>query len=65
VFHTDVAKVDQDISYVVMFVHLYCKLLFSMFHRRMLQCGYLDVAYVFTHMLQVFYLDVAYVCNGF
>jgi hypothetical protein len=29
------------------------------------KCGYLDVAYVFTHMLQVFYLDVAYVCNDF
>jgi hypothetical protein len=31
----------------------------------MLQCGYLDGAYIFTHMLQVFYQDIVYVCNCF
>jgi hypothetical protein len=32
VFHTDVAKVDQDVSYVAKVVHIRCKLLFSMFY---------------------------------
>ena len=32
VFHTDVAKVDQDIAHVAMVVHVCCKLLLSMFH---------------------------------
>jgi hypothetical protein len=32
VFHTDVAKVDQDVAEVAMVVHVCCKLLFSMFH---------------------------------
>jgi hypothetical protein len=32
VFRTDVAKVGQDVAYVAMFVHVCCKLLFSMFH---------------------------------
>jgi hypothetical protein len=66
VFHTDVAKVDQDVAMVV---HVCCKLFFSMFHLFFsdvcCKCVYLDVAYVFKHMMQVFYLDVAYVYNGF
>ena len=45
--------VDRDVEYVVMVVHICCKLLFPMFHL------------FFRRMLQVFYLDVAYVCNGF
>jgi hypothetical protein len=39
VFYTDVAKVDCDVAYVAMVVHLCCKYLFPMFHlffRRML-----------------------------
>jgi hypothetical protein len=31
VFHVDVAKVDQNVSYVAMVVHVCCKLLFPMF----------------------------------
>jgi hypothetical protein len=27
VFHTDVAKVDRDVTHVVMVVHVYCKAL--------------------------------------
>jgi hypothetical protein len=40
VFHTDVAKVDRNVLYVAMFVHVCCRLLFSMFYlffRSMLQ----------------------------
>jgi hypothetical protein len=32
VFYTDVAKVDQDVAYVAMIVHVYYKFLCSMFH---------------------------------
>ena len=63
----DVVKVDQDIAYVGMVVHVCCKLLFPMFYlffRRMLQVCLSVCCICFTQMLQVFYLDVAYVCNG-
>jgi hypothetical protein len=30
-FHVDVAKVDQDITYVAMPIHVYCKRLFQIF----------------------------------
>jgi hypothetical protein len=69
VFHTDVAKVDRDVAYVVMVVLVCCKSVSPMFHLFFsdIYCknAYLDVAYIFTHMLKVFYLDVVYVCNGF
>jgi hypothetical protein len=32
VFHMDVVKVDRDVAYVAMVVHIYFKLLFLMFH---------------------------------
>ena len=67
-FHADVAKVDRDVPYVAMVVHVCCKRLFPMFHlffRCMLQVCLSGCCICFTHMLQVFYLDVAYVCNGF
>jgi hypothetical protein len=32
-FCMDIAKVDQDVAYVAMVVHLCCKRLFPMFHR--------------------------------
>jgi hypothetical protein len=32
VFRMDAAKVDQDVAYVAMVVHVCCKLLFLMFH---------------------------------
>jgi hypothetical protein len=63
VFHVDVAKVDCDVAYVVMAIHISCKRLFQMF-----QLFKMDVACVlskyyicFTHMSQVLHLDVAYV----
>jgi hypothetical protein len=50
VFYTDVAKVDRDIAYVAIVVHVCCKLLFPMFHLFFLdvccKCFYLDVPYV-------------------
>ena len=60
----DVAKVDREVSYVAMAVHVCCKRLFQMFHlffKRMLQLCLSGCYICFTHMLQVFYLDVAYV----
>ena len=67
-FYTDVAKVDRDIAYVAMVVHVCCKLLFPMFHlffQSTLQVCLLVCCICFTHMLQVFYLDVAYVLQWF
>jgi hypothetical protein len=32
VFHVDVAKVDRDVAYVAIIVHVRCKCLFPMFH---------------------------------
>jgi hypothetical protein len=63
----DVAKLDRNVAYVVMVVHISCKFLFSMFLFLDVccKCVYLDVAYIFTHMLQVFYLDVACVLQWF
>ena len=49
-FHADVTKVDRDVAYVAMVVHVCCKLLFPMFHLFFsglcCKCVYLDVAYV-------------------
>jgi hypothetical protein len=56
VFYMDIAKVDRDVAYVAMVVHVCCKFMFSMFHlffRRMLQVC-LSRCYVFRHMMQVF-----------
>ena len=60
----DIAKVDRDVIYVAIVVHLCWKGLFPMFHlffRRMLQVCLSGCCICFTHMLQLFYLDVAYV----
>jgi hypothetical protein len=64
VFHMDVAKVDRDVAYVVVIIHVCCKRLFQIFHlffRRMLQACLIGCCICFTHILQLFYLDVAYV----
>jgi hypothetical protein len=63
VFYVDVAKVDWDIAYVAMTIHVCCKRLFQMVHlffRRMLQMCLFGYCICFIHMLQVFYLDIAY-----
>jgi len=68
VFHTDVAKVDRDVPYVAMVVHVCCKRLsqcFSCFSDVCCKFVYLDVAYVSHICCKCFYLDVAYVCNDF
>ena len=64
-FHADVAKVDRDVIYVAMVVHVCCKRLSLMFHlffcTRMLQVFYThvsSVSSVFFCMLQVLDLDV-------
>ena len=67
-FRMDVAKIDRDVAYVAMVVHVCCKRLFPIFYlffRRMLQVCLFGCCICFTHMLQMFYLDVAYVYNGF
>jgi hypothetical protein len=60
VFHVDVTKVDQDISYIAIVIHVCWKCLFQIF-----QLFPTDVARVlsgccicFTLMLQVFHPDV-------
>jgi hypothetical protein len=54
VFHKDVAKVDQDVAYVAMVVHICFKLLFLMFH--LFFHNY--VASVFIWMLPMFHTYV-------
>jgi hypothetical protein len=69
VFHVVVAKVDRDVAYVAMVVHVCCKLLSPMFHLFCLdvccKCVYFGCCICFTYMLQVFYLDIAYVLLWF
>ena len=66
-FYTDVAKVNWDVAYVAMVVHVFCKFpnISSVFFRRMLQMCLSGCCICFTHILHVFYLDVAYICKGF
>ena len=59
-FHADVAKVDQDVAYVAMDVHVFCKLLFSMFHLFF----QMYAANVFIWMLHMFHTYVASVLSG-
>jgi hypothetical protein len=52
VFHMDVAKVDRDVAYVAMLVHVYGMLqtfvsnISSVFSYACCKCVYLDVAYI-------------------
>jgi hypothetical protein len=49
VFHTDVIKVDRDVAYVAMVVHVCYKrlsLMFHLFSRHVLQVCFFYVAYV-------------------
>jgi hypothetical protein len=46
VFYMDIAKVDRDVAYVAMVVHVCCKFMFSMFHSDVCcKCVYLDVMF--------------------
>ena len=59
-FHTDVAKVDQDVAYVAIVVHVRCKSMSSMFHLFF----HMYVASVFIWMLHMFHTYVACVFSG-
>jgi len=61
VFQMDVAKVNRDVAYVTMVVHVCCKLLFLMFH--LFFETY--IASVFIWMLHIFYTYVASVLFGY
>jgi hypothetical protein len=56
--YMDVAKIDQDVSYVAMVVHLCCKRLFQMF-RQFLQ------TYVGSVFIRIFYMFHTYVASVF
>ena len=60
-FHADIAKVDQDVAYVAMVVHVCCKRLFPIFHL----CFRTYVTSVFIWMLHIFHIYVASVLSGF
>jgi hypothetical protein len=65
----NVAKVDQNVAYVAVVVHICCRGMFPMFYLcfGMYCCKcVLSGCYIrFTHMLQVFYPDIAYVATVF
>jgi hypothetical protein len=65
-FHMDVAKVDRDITYIAMVVHVRCKHMSPMFHlffsNTYCKCIYLDVANI---CCKSFICMFTYVCNGF
>ena len=56
----DVAKVDRDVAYVAMVVHVFCKLLFSMFHL----IFEMYVASMFIRKLHMFHTYVVSVLSG-
>jgi hypothetical protein len=59
----DVAKVDLDVAYVEMVIHIYCKYLFRMFH--LLQT-YVASAFIWMlHMLQWLDTYVANICSKY
>jgi hypothetical protein len=60
VFHTDVAKVDWDVAYVTMVVHVCCKRLSPIFHLFF----QIYVANVFLCMLHMFHTYVTSVLSG-
>jgi hypothetical protein len=60
VFHVDVAKVDRDVAYVAMAIHVYCERLFQMFHLFF----QMYVANMFIWMLHMFHIYVTSVLSG-
>ena len=68
VFYTGVAKVDQDIAYVVMLGQVCCKRLSPMFHHFSsvrCKCVYLNGAYVSHICCKCFIWMLHMFCNGF
>ena len=67
-FRMDVAKVDRDVAYVAMVVHVCCTCLFPMFHQFLqtyVASVFIWMLHIFHIYVAMFYLNVAYVCNGF
>jgi hypothetical protein len=66
-FHTDVAKLDRDVAYVTMVVHVRCKCMALLFHLFFsyvcCKCVYLDIAYVSHICCKCFIWMFAYVCS--
>jgi hypothetical protein len=52
VFHMDIVKVDRDVAYVAIAIHVCCKRLFQVFHM-----------FFQTHIAIVYYLGVAYISH--
>ena len=68
VFYIYDVKLNWDVAYVAIAIHVYCKCMFQMCHLffiRMFQVCLFGCCICFIHMLQVFYLDVAYVLQCF
>jgi hypothetical protein len=64
----NVVKVDRDVAYVAIVVHVYCKILFIMFHlffRRMLQVCLSRYCICFTQCCKCFIWMLLMFCNGF
>ena len=65
VFYVDVVKVDRDVAYITMVIHVCCERLFQMF--QLVQTYVARVLSVccicFTLMLLVFHPDVVYVSH--
>ena len=63
-FHADVVKVDRDVAYVAMVVHVCCKRLFLMFHlffQMYVGSVFIWMLHMFNSYVASIYLDVAYV----
>jgi hypothetical protein len=64
-FCMDVAKIDRDVAYVAMVIHICCKHMFPMFHLLYCKCVYLDVAYVLYIYCKRFIWMLRMCCNCF
>jgi hypothetical protein len=75
VFYMDVAKVDRDVTYAAVAIHVYCKSLFQMFHlffqtyvvclSGCCKCVYLSVTYVSHIYCKCFIWKLYMFFNGF
>jgi len=65
----DVVKVDRDVSYVTMFIHVYCNRLFLIFHhcfQTFIVSTFIWMLHLFSHICcKCFYLNVVYICKVF
>jgi hypothetical protein len=60
-FHMDIVKVDRDVAYVAVVVHLRCKRLFLMFHL-IFQTYVASVFILMLHMLHTYVVSVLSGC---